>query len=113
MGNIPAAFQGFRLTTWSIEKKLLIWRTISMSACIIGTAVYLRPLEPYLEIPAFGILVPTFIIGYIFINSSDILLLYMKKDYIFLVRNMLYCNWRDWKPDLWQLPVLQVGRLGS
>ncbi|CAK9816974.1 hypothetical protein ANTQUA_LOCUS9186 [Anthophora quadrimaculata] len=113
MGNIPTPFQGFRVTTWTIEKKLLIWKTISMSACIIGTAVYLRPLEPYLEIPAFGILVPTFIIGYIFINSSDILLLYMQKDYIFLETcftvigaiGSLICSsyqfykWADWVAD--------------
>ncbi|CAD1472459.1 unnamed protein product, partial [Heterotrigona itama] len=54
------------------------------SACIIGTVVYMRPLEPYIEAPIFGILVPTFITGYMLIHSSDILLLAMRKDYMFL-----------------------------
>ncbi|OAD53147.1 hypothetical protein WN48_10777 [Eufriesea mexicana] len=62
------------------------------SACIVGTAVYMRPLEPYLEAPVFGVLVPTFITGYILVHSSDIMLLVMKMDYVYLVINNKFCE---------------------
>nr|XP_034180687.1 uncharacterized protein LOC117604568 isoform X1 [Osmia lignaria] len=84
MGNIPIPFNNSRLNSWAIDKKLLIWKTVSMSACIIGSVIYLGPLEPYIEVPIFGILVPTFMIGYIIIHSSDIFLLIMGEDYVFL-----------------------------
>lgn len=53
--------------------------------CIAGTAIYLRPLEPYLDAPIFGILVPTFISGYIIVHSIEIFILIMNKEYVFLV----------------------------
>ncbi|KAK1130092.1 hypothetical protein K0M31_019776 [Melipona bicolor] len=85
MGNLPIQIHNFRLVNaWTVEKKLLIWRTVALSACIVGTVVYMRPLEPYIEAPIFGILVPTFITGYMLIHSSDILLLTIRKDYMFL-----------------------------
>ncbi|XP_043521703.1 uncharacterized protein LOC122534797 [Frieseomelitta varia] len=114
MGNLPIQINNFRLiNAWTLEKKLLIWRTIALSACIIGTVVYMRPLEPYIEAPIFGVLVPTFITGYVLIHSSDILLLTMRKDYVFLVRSMVRCNWSSWKSDVRHLPILQVDRVGG
>ncbi|CAL7933104.1 unnamed protein product [Xylocopa violacea] len=115
MGNVALSLHNFgsQVNKWSLEKKLLIWRTLAMFACLIGTAVYIRPLEPYLEVPFFGILVPTFITGYILVHSSDILLLMMKKEYIFLVRNVLRLNWRDWESSLWRLPAPEVDLLDN
>ncbi|XP_076390910.1 smooth septate junction protein snakeskin isoform X2 [Megachile rotundata] len=84
MGNIPIPFTHLRINSWTTEKKLLIWKTVSMAACIIGSVIYLQPLEPYFEMPFFGILVPTFITGYIVIHSSDIYFLVMGEEYIFL-----------------------------
>lgn len=66
--------------------------TILQAACVIGTVIYYSPLDPYFEVPCFGILVPTFIIGYLIIVSSDILVLFTYEDYIFLVSKWNVCD---------------------
>ncbi|KAI4498594.1 hypothetical protein M0802_006300 [Mischocyttarus mexicanus] len=86
MGNIPVPFSDLpgNIRTNIIERRLFICKMFSLSACIVGTAAYIRPIDSHIGVEYFGIVVPGLITGYIIINSSEILAMYIEEPHTFL-----------------------------
>ncbi|KAL2733873.1 hypothetical protein V1478_003571 [Vespula squamosa] len=86
MANIPIPLSEIPINTRTklIEKRLFVFKMFSLSVCIVGTAAYIRPIDRYFAAEYFGIVVPALITGYIIINSSEILAMYIEEPHVFL-----------------------------
>ncbi|KAI4494733.1 hypothetical protein M0804_000934 [Polistes exclamans] len=87
MENIPVPFNDLpeNIRTNMFDKRLFVCKMFSLSACIVGTAAYIRPVDTHIiGAEYFGIVVPALITGYIIINSSEILAMYIEEPHVFL-----------------------------